>query len=705
MTSTRSLKKQDSKYFYWGIALLCCTLIFAAIELKYPYFFLRDDNADSYLPEYMYGINCISEGKFPFFCFNTFGGQRFYAIGQTGLFNPLVLFAAAASRLIIGRPDLMMDILAYLSILIGCTGAFFLLKRLGCADVPAVIGAVAWNFNCYNIWEGSSWMVVLYTTSVFPFFLITSLMLLERFSIKNLILATIPRVYMFYLGHPQFFIFAAIFDCIFIGVLCLIKTEKGKKLITLGRLIRDYVIVYVSTTFLSLPLIVPEYQYTQLTSTNDSARTYENILIEMFFDKPAFFVPYLYTDENYSFFYPPYIGYLLAACAIGGIFMLIFLFQEKKLSKYSSLGKVMLAVLPCLVLGYLLLFSRDALKVVWYIPILNRFQYYHRMTIFFAAFAVIFGALSMTIFGERLKAKFKLTDKATPVIAGAVIFVEFLNFGLLYTSTPHLGRGPLYDTSALYDYEYASRLEDGGRYICIGYSLNPYTVNSERRDLSENLNYNLAKLYRIDNISGYAGVLNYGDVIDNNACIGHMNAITGSLFEVYPGIIEEMRTHSVSWYVVSPEYEVITGPYFADYGLLEVTRTEHSIIYYDPYYEPYAYDINGDEVSVIQDVNSLLVNTGEDFPGGTITFNYAYDPNFCCYIDGQIVPITNDPQNWQFKVFCPSGDHSIAVQYEDLTFTICCIIAGEYLVFACVAIAVYKNKTKRRSAKEGLENG
>ena len=151
MNKTNPLNRQDSKLFGWGIALLCCTLIFIAIELKYPYFFLRDDNADSYLPEYMYGINCITEGKFPLFCFNTFGGQRFFAIGQTGIFNPLVYFAVEASRLICGKPDMMMDILAYLSILIGCTGAFFLLKKLGCSDVPVIIGAIAWNFNCYNI--------------------------------------------------------------------------------------------------------------------------------------------------------------------------------------------------------------------------------------------------------------------------------------------------------------------------------------------------------------------------------------------------------------------------------------------------------------------------------------------------------------------------------------------------------------------------
>ena len=698
MINTLKAKKRDNKLFYWGIALLCCTLIFAAIELKYPYFFLRDDNADSYLAEYMYGIRCITEGKFPFYCFNEFGGQRFFAAGQVGIFNPLVYLAAEVSLLLSGRPDLMMDILAYLSIVIGCTGAYFLLKRLGCGDVPAVIGAIAWNFNCYNIWEGSSWMIVLYTTSVFPFFLLTSLMLLERCSIKNIILATIPRVYMFYLGHPQFFIYAAIFDCIFIGVLCLLKTEKGKKLSTLVRLIEDYVLVYVSTTFLSLPLLIPEYQYTLLTYSNGSARTYENLMLEMNFDKPEFYVPFLYTQANTTFFYPPFIGYLLFGCIVIGVFLLILFFVSHTPSEYALPSKIMLAALPCLIISALLLFSPEALKVIWYIPILNRFQYYHRLSIFLAAFAVIFGSVSMTVIGGMLAQKLKLTESITPFVAGGIIFVEFLTFGVLYTHAPHLGRGPLYDTSALYDYDYASQFKDGGRYVCIGFTFVPQTVNSTRYDLSENLNYNLAKLYGINNISGYAGVLNYSDVVMNSECFYHMNNIQGSLFEPYPGLVEEMRTHAVSWYVFSPDRKSQLEPYFESYGLWKASETTHSVIYYDPYCEPYAYDINGNEVSLVQDVNSLVLHTDGDFPGGNITLNYAYDPNFCCYVDGQPAPITNDPQNWQYKVECGSGEHEIVIQYEDFTFVICCIITFEYIVLASLAAVGLKFLRRRKKA-------
>ena len=362
MCITRKINKHDDKLFSWGIALLCCTIVFIVIEIKYPFFFLRDDNADSFIADYMYGIRCMSEGKFPFYCFNEFGGQRFFAAGQTGLLNPLVIFSADLSLLVCGKPDLLIDILAYISIILGCTGSFFLIKKLGCSDLSAIVGSIAWVFNAYNIWEGTSWLIVVYTTSVFPFFLLTSLILLEKNSIRNYFFAIIPRVYLFYLGHPQFFIFASVFDCIFTGVLCLLMNkQRWHKLLTL---IRDYLFVYVSTTFLVLPLLIPEYQYTLLTNGYDSARTYENLLLEMDFEKPAFYFPFLYTEETYKLFYPPFIGFLLMSFLFAGLLLLFFLHLKKPEGKLKKLEITMFATVPCIVLSYLILFSRDAIRII-----------------------------------------------------------------------------------------------------------------------------------------------------------------------------------------------------------------------------------------------------------------------------------------------------------------------------------------------------
>lgn len=677
------------------IALLGCTLIFVAIEIKYPYFFLRDDNADSYLGIYTYCLRCLSEGKFPFYCFNEFCGQRFYAAGQTGILNPLIAFAAFVSNIFCGKTYMMMDLLAYFSIIIGCTGAFFLLKKLECSDTSAIIGAIIWNFNAYNIWEGTSWIVVVYTTSVFPYFLLTSLKLLEKSSLRNLILSIIPRVYLFYLGHPQFFIFAAIFDCLFIGFIC-ITTKGTDRFKSLGKLVKDYFIVYISTTFLVLPLLIPEYQFTQLSFDYGSARSYESLLYEMWFDGKTFFCPWLYTEDNHCYFYPPFIGYLLMLFLLAGVFLLVFLFLEPAYSKYKKNGKKMLALLPCLILCYFLLFNYGAIKIVSYIPILNRFQYYHRTSIYFTAFEIIFACLSMTVIGSLYRRKHKPSAVKTKTIACLLIVLEVVSFAVLYTFKPHLGRGPMYDTTKLYDYEFASQFT-GGRYVTVGYYNNDQAFNKEIHDLSENLDYNLQKLYGINNLSGYAGFLNYKDVIQYNECFGYIGPIKGSILFYYPGMIEQMREQSVCWYVINPVQKADFEAHAKEYGIDFVSESEHSVIYYDSYAQPYAYDSKGNEVKLVQDVNTLILNTESKFQGGEITLNYTYDPNFKCYIDGKETTIKNEPEKWQFVVNCEAGEHEIIVQYEDSTFFVCLIITSLFIFLSVSSIIIYKQIRRRQS--------
>ena len=122
----------------------------------------------------------------------------------------------------------------------------------------------------------------------------------------SIFLAVIPRVYLFYVGHPQFFIYAAIFDCIFIGVMCLIRSPRGKK-IRLLLLTVKLLIVYISTTFLALrPQQFPEYQYSLLTFDYGSARTYENLLYEMWVDPRTFYFPFLVHGDKQLLFLPTF---------------------------------------------------------------------------------------------------------------------------------------------------------------------------------------------------------------------------------------------------------------------------------------------------------------------------------------------------------------------------------------------------------------
>ena len=269
---------------------------------------------------------------------------------------------------------------------------------------------------------------------------------------------------------------------------------------------------------------------------------------------------------------------------------------------------------------------------------------------------------------------------------------------LLYTCTPHIGRGVLFNTTNLYDMDFAKQFSNG-RYLTLGFQNDPRLINMKNYDLSENISYNLNKLYNINNVSGYIYDVISSDVLDKNEYFNHSTYFNGSLFECYPCMIEQMREQSVNWYIVSPDKKTVFEEYTKDYALKLVSESDYSIVYYDSLAQPYAYDSEGNEVNLVQDVNSLILNTESNFQGGDITLNYTYDPNFKCYIDGKETTIRNEPDKWQFIVNCEPAEHEIIIQYEDNTFFVCLIFTCTYIVLSVTGIIINKQIRKRKTIR------
>lgn len=374
--------------------------------------------------------------------------------------------------------------------------------------------------------------------------------------------------------------------------------------------------------------------------------------------------------------------------------------------KYDEPIKTMLSAFPCLILGFLLLFFHDIYRLIILIPILNRFQYYHRITIFYSAFKVIAACLSLTVISDLLKHKLKhavnFTTSFFNIIKTSLVCLITLSYILLYTCTPHIGRGVLFDTSKIYSEEFAQQFSEG-RYVTIGFHFDSNQINKKYFDLSENISYNLNKLYNINNVSGYIYDVISKDVIANE-CFNHMHYFSGSIFEVYPGFVEQMREQSVCWYIVNPKGYDVLKEYFEEYNIEFVKDTGFSVILYDSYAQPYAYDSNEDKIDLLQDVNSLTLNTNSDFAGGDITLNYTYDPNFRCYIDGTSSSITNDPKHWQFKINCEPGEHEIIIRYEDPAFNACCFFSAAYISLSISGIIIYKALKKAKQSNQYKPN-
>lgn len=693
------------KKILFGILTSCALtcLTFFLIEIKHPFFFMTDDNAGWYAGEYANVIRCIFNGKFPLYSFTQLCGQRFFANGQTGVFNPVMYIAALLSNLLFGDYRGIADILALLMMLLGAIGAYLLLERLDVCQGAAIAGAFAWNFNAYNIWVGGSWILVVLSSSVLPFIIYGSLRLCQKPNLRDYLWAIIPKTFLFYISHPQFFFYAALFDFLFVGTYTFLF-NKNCRLKSLIKLIGRYVLIYIAVVILVLPQLLPLYQMIS------STRQGQTLSFNAFnCESEAFLVgimwPFFY-DEVKTFAIDPYIGYPLALFLFASILIPVILLssEKKRALENKHLLLSMLSTVPGIIIAFLSNYSMAFKHVLHVIPIVNRFHYLHRNNLYLSALMVIFASLACTFFwrfyrGSRNGKNTKNVLAAR--IAGTVfVLLEVINMTLLFSCQPRWSRGPIYKAEEGFDRNYAAQFAQG-RYICIGYEFVYARDYDKLQDMSHSLRYNIASCYGINNVSGYYGVYTDSNIGANFDFFKNIRLISGDLHEPYPGFIDEMRKQSVSWYILNPENKDRFEGILNEAGINKVSESEYGIIYYDTKCEPLAYDEKGQKIDLAQEiVNDLSLNTDNSFGGGLITINYAYDSNFRCYIDGIEYPIINDNDNWQMKIDCPAGTHNIAIRYVDQTFNVCCIVTGSFLIISLSAYVIFKCLKRRNSVKE-----
>ena len=625
---TDSGRKKKLLFGVLASIILTC-IIFAAIEIRYPFFFSTDDNADWYASEYANVIRVILSGKFPLYNFTQFCGQRFFANGQSGVLNPVMYIAAILSKLFFGDLHAIIEFLALLMMIMGAWGAYLLLERLGACQAAAIAGAIAWNFNAYNIWVGCSWILVILTTGVLPFILYGSVRLCDKQCFGNYLWAILPKVFLFYIGHPQFFFYAAVFDGLF-ALSYVFFNSPGKRIKSLFVLIGRYVIIYIAVVILILPQLIPQYQMISMTSQGETLlfkdfnRESDALVI-------GFIWPFMYSTV-FNRAIDPFFGYPLLICGMAGIPipLLVFTSERKRLLKHKRILLNMLVAVPAIIVAFLSAYSTAFKHLLYVIPIINRFHYLHRNIPYLSDLMVIFAAMSFTLLRNILSDGKKKTGKQNKNFARAAgiafVLLEAVNMTLVFVCQPRWSRGPIYNIEQGYNEEYASRVKNG-RYLCVGYEFFVRRDGKIVQDLAHSLRYNLASYYGINNVSGYYSVYTNVELGKNRLFFKNILNYSGDLRYPYSGIIKEMRSQSVCWYIVNPKNRDRFESILTVMGMEKVYEDEYGIFYYDSECEPLAFDEQGRKVDLKQsEVNNLKLNTDESFEGGTITLNYSLIP-------------------------------------------------------------------------------
>jgi len=701
-----------------AILVLLCILMLTAIEVRQPYFFLQDDNADSYICQYVHTIRSALEGEFPLYNFHQYAGIGFLDRGQTGQLNPVVYIGGALSYLFLGHLTGTVDFVAAIYLISGAVGMLLLLRRFKLSSASAITGAIAWSFNSFSIYCGSNWIIAIILTGCLPWIVLTSQKLIKEKSFKALVLASFAKTFLFFGGHPQYFIYAVLFDFLFAVCVILESEAKGKRLNTALKYTVRYALSGMLTALWSLPLLVPMYNAMSRSYTRSSALDFEEFIGNRFRLKDFILsqynplMQYDVTDtatledgssigvidvidaiqKNMA-----HVGFIVFFAAVMGIVIVVTRYKEKD-SKTHEAVRNMTVCIPVLIITFLWATSSVFNRIIYLIPIFNRFRYPFKVMQYALFFLILLASVCLDYLLVNLGENKKKLAKALKVILPVA---EVINLTLVYLLLPVRFFG-LYTLSDKPFEDEAADLISGSRYAFVGDEPEYWDfVTYERigHDTTATLAYNYATYFGLSNIGGYDVLLPMESCYSLYKPLCHMTNVCSNI-DLYDNLVPDMSAHGVSYYVCLIENKDEVGDFLEPYGITLCYEDDVKAVFFDELAEPLVYLSCGETshaLSYEEHVNYLRITTDEVFEGGMVVANYTHDPHFIATVDGVEVNI-DDIGDFSKMIIdnVPSGPHEIILRYVDNSFNYSLVASLTGTIFV---VLIYASKKLLKSRK------
>ncbi|MCQ2515575.1 MAG: hypothetical protein MJ094_01770 [Saccharofermentans sp.] len=576
----------------------------------------------------------------------------------------------------------IIEIVAFANILIAAIGMFYVLEKLINNRILAIIGALAWSYNTFNIFIGRSWIIVILVSAMVPWIFLGTTYLYDHLSYKSIIFSAIPKVLLFYYGHPQFFIWGMIFDvltAILYYVLTDSKNQKNKKFIAL------YFLSFIPVIVLCLPLIGPMWNLMQISSSRTGAFDFAT------FSNPRFSIKSLLTGVLYPFIDPDnlrsvinrsgHFTYLLIGAYICGI---VLIFKMKK-----GLSRNRLIALYTISLIVLLSSSSETVcRLIYLIPIMNRFRWPFKYYLWFPFFAVLISTLVLNM----LISSWRLSQKAKNVLAYTSVGISVINIVIICCFVPlnYFGlimRSNLRDVPDYLDDTYLT-----SRYLCIG-------ENTYSYDENQNQTYGLDIYQMTSDVSlyfKYSNVLGY-DVLtpmeSADRLIDTSRIFTAGLANPSASnFIEQLNFLGVDTLVIENDWATDNPDILINCNLESCFDNGEWTVYKNFDALPVARTSDNNPIDYSFDINNLQIKTTSDYQGGEVLVMFSYDSNFVATCDGNIIPINKNTYN-TISVDVPAGEHTVEFKYQDKTFYACCLISAcSILIMTGIGLYISKNK-------------
>ena len=665
-------------------------MVFLYIEYKHPYFFLQDDNRDYYLPYFIHNYESLLNGELASYNFHQFLGVPSLAVGQTGVLYPFTYLAVFLSNLFLGHYFAAIDIQVILHLLIGALGCYKLMEFFDIERNVAFFAGLTWPLSSYIIYASNSWVVVSAVAAYFPWMLFFSFRLYKDTTLKATMYSVIVRLFLFYAGHIQYFIYSVIFEFVTLIIYVVSCSGQGEKKASIIKFIKIYMKGYIYVFILSMPLLLPMWHHTNI-SAGRSGRLQFAVFVSQGFPVDqllkGLLYPFLQVNENtYASFRNmlnlSHVGYVTIVLLVIGI-------SDRYITRTNNIKinsvKLSVFVGPA-ILAFFWTTNWMFNYIIYIIPILNRFRWPFKLAFYLDFYLIVIATLILSYIIKRLSEK-KVTKN---IVLFVIITIQIFNFGFLYTVNPYKDFGEHHGDDLPIEEKLKNKLT-GGRIISAGFDTwTPTPENNHAYLTAPTLGFNYATLWGLDYFAGYEPFI---PVANSEACLGLNFTAIIEFNDTIP--VDYLRKAAVKWYIVPKDKIDEYLKKFIVYGIIPKYEDENRVVFYDVQAYAMVFNSNGEKIKSEDyrvTANKIEISV-EMQQSGTVVFNNLYNPFFKAYIDGKETML-NKNQDIHFSVFVPEGKHKILIKYQDPYLIMGTYIAIGFLIsFVTILTMRYLRKS------------
>jgi hypothetical protein len=664
MPNRMTITQQSEEARSWRLYpfMLCAVIlcVLALMELRFPYFFLQDDNRVQHLPLYVHNLRALMNGEFPFYNFHQYLGTP---VGiQSAVLYPFNYAGLLFSKLLLGHYLGAIEFIAVIHLLIAGLGMFFLARSLGLGGSAGLFGGFAYAFCGYLITFGNSWIQTLDCAAYLPWLLLFGLRLAAGGGPGTFLTLVGIRVLALLIGYPQLYVYMATFEFITVAALLVSVRfaippgdEDGQ--VAAGawrRGVLPYVLSHVTALMVSMPLLLSAYHQASVSLTRKAALDWKQYSASSYDLKlwlSGLVAPLSETGATWNeLHFISHIGYLTLFTMAAAVWLV----------RDSSARRQMLVFAGCAAVA--LLWSGDTFvtRMVYHLPIFNKFKHPFKLALFPAFYMIIIASFGFDAICRRTS-----STRSGRVLILVMLALHVGNFAVIYLIPRQHSFAHLLDRVP-FDEPLKEPLSQGRIVSVWQREINDNQLGKAEGFTAPLLGYDYATLWGLYHLGGHDALVSEDNFIAAFR-LSYESTITipdGQTMDMTKIPLEYFRNWGVHWYVVDKVVPVDTFG-----GLVLFHEDVFRKIYFDPAGKPFAFWAGLPDAPAVRHefrTNSIILTT-QRTTGGTLLINVLRNPFFKAEIDGRPVSIS-ETNTKQVLIDVPGGEHSVVVSYADRYF-------------------------------------